>query len=114
MKILLSKPPLYVLQECQQSENQVKKKVCNEVLPWHIRENITIEEFLISMYISSMLLLFSHYKALHRAKFEYDSVSQLNDSIIRGLKNFDCNVPPLSRHVLAPLTLICLGTHVYL
>lgn len=66
------------------------------------------------MYISSMLLLFSNYNAVLKAKFEYDSVSQSNDSIIRGLKNFDCNVPPLSRHVLAPLTLIFLGTYVYL
>lgn len=59
------------------------------------------------MYISSMLHIFSHYKAVLRAKFEYDFILQLNDSIISGLKNFDCDILPLSRHVLVPLTLIC-------
>lgn len=79
----------YVLVQCQQSDNLENKKIiCNEVLPWCIRENITIEKLLISMHISTMLLLFSHYKAVLRAKFEYNSVSELNDSIIRSLKTF--------------------------
>lgn len=86
--MLISKtPPMYL--ECQQSDNlEKKKKKCNEVLPWCIRENITIEKLLISMHICTILLLFSHYKAVLKAKFEYNSVSELNDSIIRSLKNF--------------------------
>lgn len=39
------------------------------------------------MYISSMLLLFSHYKAVLRDNFEYDSLLELNDSITASLKN---------------------------
>ena len=64
------------------------------------------------MYSSSVLLLFSHYNNVLRAKFEFDFVSQLNYSIIPGLKNFDCNILPLSRHVLVPVSLICLETYV--